>query len=340
MRVDTKYSLDPGFPVTRLRRLRSRAPLRRSLSETRLSPEDFVAPLFVCAGEGIRRPIASLSGHSVVSVDELAKDAEALSQVGVGGVLLFGIAPEKDAIGSQAWADDGPVPEALRWLRASLPALARWADVCLCGYTSHGHCGVLADGADASAEPFVDNDRTLPLLARAAACYARAGADVVAPSDMMDGRTAALRTSLDHDSYEHVAICSYAVKYASAFYGPFREAASSSPSAGDRRGYQMDPANGDVAVREAVLDVREGADLVIVKPALAYLDVVYRVRAHVPVPVVAYNVSGEYAMVKAAAARGWIDEATAAHEQLLSIKRAGASQIVTYFAREAAERLS
>jgi porphobilinogen synthase len=308
------------------------------LREARLDPAHLVAPVFVADGLGIRRPLASLPGQSVLSVDELAIEAEALVRVGVGGVLVFGLARVKSATGADAWADDGPVASALRLLRASFPQLTRWADVCLCAYTTHGHCGVLAADTARSGEAEVDNDRTLPLLVKAAVCYARAGADIVAPSDMMDGRVGAIRAALDARGHVHVAICSYAVKFASALYGPFRDAAASRPSVGDRRGYQLDPANAEEIVREAVHDVREGADLVLVKPAWTCLDVVRRVRANVSVPVAAYNVSGEYAMVKAAAANGWIDEAAAVDEMLIGVRRAGARVTVSYFAREAAER--
>jgi porphobilinogen synthase len=327
--------------MKRFRRLRTREAVRRAVRETRLSPAELIAPLFVCSGDGIRRDIPSLPGHAVLTVDRALDEARELARVGVGGVLLFGSPESKDEIGSAAWDEHGPVPSALRAIANEVPALMRWADVCLCGYTSHGHCGVPETSAHfAGSATVVNNDASLPLLARTAVCYARAGADVVAPSDMMDGRVAAIRSTLDDAGLVNTAICSYAAKFASALYGPFRDAAGSQPTSGDRRGYQMDPANGREAVAEAVQDVREGADIVMVKPALGYGDVVRRVRQSVPVPVAAYNVSGEYAMVKAAAARGWLDETAAMLELLLGIRRAGASPIVTYFAREAAEHLS
>jgi len=317
------------FPTTRLRRFRATPALRALVRETTLEPGDLVAPLFVCHGEKIRRPIASMPGQAQLSVDEAVREAEELARLGVGGVILFGIPEKKDAVGSEGYAKDGIVPRALRAMRAAAPGLTLWADVCLCEYTDHGHCGVLAGDR-------VDNDKSLPLLARAAVAYAEAGADIVAPSDMMDGRVGAIRKALDAAGLSETPLVSYAAKYASAFYGPFREAAGSAPQFGDRRGYQMDPSNGDEALREVALDLEEGADMVMVKPALPYLDIVRRVKERFGVPVAAYNVSGEYSMLKAAAERGWLDGERAALETLTAIRRAGADVIVTYHAKEIA----
>jgi porphobilinogen synthase len=300
--------------------------------ETELLPGDFIYPLFVEEGRGVRRPMASMPGIFNLSVDTAVEEAKRARDLGIGAVLLFGIPPTKDEVGSSGWEEDGIVPQAIRAIKEALPELVVIADVCLCEYTDHGHCGVLRDGG-------VDNDETLPLLAKAALSYARAGVDVIAPSDMMDGRVAAIRGALDEGGYSHLSVLSYAVKYASAFYGPFREAAQSTPQEGDRRGYQMDPANAREGLRMARRDVEEGADWLIVKPALAYLDVVSAVRKAVDVPVIAYNVSGEYAMIAAAARNGWIDGPRAMMEALLSIKRAGADKIITYHALEAAELL-
>jgi porphobilinogen synthase len=320
------------FPTTRLRRFRATPALRSLVRETTLEPGDLVAPLFLCHGEKVRRPIDSMPGHAQLSVDEAVREARELADLGVGGVILFGLPASKDATGSEAYAKDGIVPWALRALKGAVPSMTLWADVCLCEYTDHGHCGVL-DGER------VDNDRTLPLLAQAAVAYAQAGADIVAPSDMMDGRVGAIRRALDEASLRDTPIVSYAAKYASAFYGPFREAAESTPRFGDRRGYQMDPSNAAEALREVALDLQEGADMVMVKPALPYLDVVRRVKDHFGVPVAAYNVSGEYAMLKAAAERGWLDGERAALEALTAIRRAGADVIVTYHAKEIAPLL-
>jgi porphobilinogen synthase len=322
-----------SYPVTRMRRLRRTEALRRLARETTLSPGDLVAPLFVCHGERTRRPVSSMPGHAQLSVDEAAREAEALAALGVGGIILFGIPAKKDPEGREAYAEDGIVPRALRTIKAAAPGLLLWADVCLCEYTDHGHCGVLR-GEE------VDNDRTLPLLARAASVYADAGADLIAPSDMMDGRVRAIRAALDEAGRSDTPIVAYSAKYASAFYGPFREAAESTPRFGDRRGYQMDPANSDEALREVALDLEEGADAVMVKPALPYLDVIRRVKDRFGVPVAAYNVSGEFAVIKAAAERGWIDGERAALESLTAIRRAGADVILTYFAREAAPLLT
>jgi len=322
-----------SYPAQRGRRLRRTEGLRALARETRLSPDQLVAPLFVHQSEPARQPIASLPGQARLTPELAADEARALSALGVGSVLLFGIPARKDAEGSAAWDEQGPVPRAIRAIRRHAPQMVVWADVCLCEYTDHGHCGLLADGE-------VDNDATLPLLARAALAYAHAGADVVAPSDMMDGRVQALRAALDHAGLSRTAIVSYAVKYASAFFGPFREAAGSTPRLGDRRGYQMDSANVREALREAESDVAEGADAVIVKPGLPYLDVVRAVREALHVPLVAYQVSGEYAMIHAAAERGWIDLERAMVETVLGLRRAGADLVITYFARTLAERLA
>jgi porphobilinogen synthase len=302
------------------------------VAETELSAAQLVAPLFVIDGTSTRMPIASMPGHYRLSADLAAREAAELASLGVGSVLLFGIPSGKDAQGSGAWDERGPVPAAIRQIKAAAPELVVWADVCLCEYTDHGHCGVLTPAG-------VDNDATLPLLTRAAVCYARAGADAVAPSDMMDGRVAAIRAALDDHDCADCVIVSYAVKYASAFYGPFREAAGSTPQAGDRRGYQMDPPNVREAIREARADVDEGADIVMVKPGLPYLDVIRAVRESVEAPVAAYQVSGEFAMLHAAAERGWIDLPAAMWETSIALRRAGASILITYFAREIAERL-
>jgi porphobilinogen synthase len=319
-----------GFPTIRLRRLRRTAALRSLVRETRLSADRFVAPLFVRLGSGAREEISSLPGVFRLSPDEAVAEAGALSAVGVRAVILFGIPERKDDVGSEAWDDGAAVQETVRRLKASIPELTVMTDVCLDEYTSHGHCGVLR-GTE------VDNDATLPLLAQAAVSQARAGADVVAPSDMMDGRVGAIRRTLDAEGFERVAILAYSAKSASAFYGPFREAAGSAPKFGDRRGYQMDPANRREAMREIALDLDEGADAVMVKPALAYLDVIREARERFDAPIAAYNVSGEYAMVKAAAANGWIDEKRIVGEVLTGILRAGADFVLTYHAREAAE---
>jgi porphobilinogen synthase len=321
-----------GFPEHRGRRLRRTEALRALVRETRLHPGRLVLPLFVQSGEGVRDPVPSLPGVFRTSVDELMSDAREAARAGLGGVLLFGIPDEKDEQGSGAWDPEGAVQRAARRLHAELPELTVITDVCLCEYTSHGHCGLL-DGEE------VLNDPTLDVLARTAVSHARAGADIVAPSDMMDGRVGAIREALDDEGFAHVPILSYAAKYASAFYGPFREAVDSAPAFGDRRGYQMDPANQDEALREVWQDIDEGADIVMVKPALPYLDVIQRVKAETGWPVAAYHVSGEYAAVMAAAERGWLDEGRAMMEALTSIARAGADIIITYWARQAAARL-
>ena len=315
-----------SFPVTRLRRLRRSDRLRALVRETRLDLDDFVLPLFVGPAT---EPNPELPALGRFSVEDLATEAEEAARLGVRAVLLFGIPDEKDAEGSGAWDDDGVVQRALRALREASPGLVLLTDVCLCEYTSHGHCGVL-EGDE------VDNDATLELLARTADSHAAAGADAVCPSDMMDGRVAAIRAALDEDGHGELPIVSYAAKYASAFYGPFREAADSTPAFGDRRGYQLDPANVREALRECELDVAEGADALLVKPALPNLDVIRAVRERFDLPVGAYNVSGEYAMLKGAGARGWLDERQAALESLTAIKRAGADLVVSYWTKELA----
>lgn len=321
-----------SYPIVRPRRLRMSAALRRVVAETRLDPAQFVLPVFVVSGEGVRNPIASMPGHAQLSVDQVAIVAKEAEAVGIGGMMFFGIPDHKDETGSSAWDPNGPVPRAIDAVAAAAPELVRWADVCLCEYTSHGHCGPLQG-------ELVDNDSALPLLARAALAYADAGADVVAPSDMMDGRVGVIRSALDEQGHTDTVICSYAVKYASGYYGPFREAAGSAPAFGDRRSHQMDPRNVREAIREAHLDVGEGADLVMVKPAGPYLDVVRAVTEQVEVPVAAYQVSGEFAMIEAAAANGWIDRERVMLESLTGIVRAGAGIVLTYFAVDAARLL-
>ncbi len=320
------------FPSTRSRRLRRSDRLRRMVAETRLDPAAFVLPLFVVPGSDVARPITSMPGHHQLSVDRVVDVAREAEAAGVGGVILFGIPPSKDATGSGAWDPAGPVPTAIGAIKESAPDLVVWADVCLCEYTSHGHCGVVVGDT-------VDNDATLPLLADAAVVYADAGADVIAPSDMMDGRVAAIREALDGAGHHELPICSYSAKYASAYYGPFRDAAESAPAFGDRRTHQMDPPNAREALVEVRLDLAEGADMVMVKPAGPYLDVIASVRAAVDVPVAAYQVSGEFAMIEAAAANGWIDRERVIVESLLGIARAGADVILTYFAVDAARLL-
>jgi porphobilinogen synthase len=319
--------LSGSFPSYRPRRLRRTEPLRALVRETTLAPGDLVLPLFVAPGRGVRRAVASMPGVEQTSADELLKDAEEALRLGLGGVLLFGIPEHKDEAGSEGYAEGGVVQGAVRLLKRELPELLVATDVCLCEYTSHGHCGIVVDGD-------VDNDATVPLLARMAVTHAAAGADVVAPSDMMDGRVGAIRAALDGAGFGRTAILSYAAKYASAFYGPFRDAADSAPAFGDRRTAQMDPANVDEALREVRLDIQEGADIVMVKPALAYLDVIRRVKDATGWPVCAYHVSGEYAMIEAAAERGWIDGPRAHREALTAIRRAGADLVISYWARQ------
>ncbi|MEA3546218.1 MAG: porphobilinogen synthase [Thermodesulfobacteriota bacterium] len=321
------------FPEYRPRRLRRNEQFRSLIRETRLSSEQLIYPLFVQPGKGIREPVPSMPGVFRISVDQLGREAKECLALGINHVLLFGLPDKKDAMGSGAHAKDGIIQRAIRELKNKAPELMITTDVCLCEYTSHGHCGVLINHD-------VDNDATLEILARTALSHARAGADIVAPSDMMDGRVAEIRVALDENNYDMVPIMSYAVKYASAFYGPFRDAAECAPQEGDRRGYQMDPANVREALREATLDVEEGADILMVKPAVAYLDIINRLREEFDLPIAAYHVSGEYAMIKAAAEKGWIDEERVMQETLLSIHRAGADIIITYFAKEMARLLN
>jgi porphobilinogen synthase len=322
----------PSFPQYRPRRLRRTAALRNLVRETWLQPSQLVLPLFVRSGSGLRQPVESMTGVCQTSVDEMLVDAREAAALGVGGVLLFGIPDHKDATGSEAWNSGGPVQQAVRALKREVPELVVITDVCLCEYTDHGHCGVIQGGD-------VDNDATLELLSREAMSHAEAGADIVAPSDMMDGRVAAIRAALDGSGYSNTAILSYAAKFAGAYYGPFRDAAESTPQFGDRRSYQMDAGNVEEALREVRLDIEEGADMVMVKPAGPFLDVIHRVKAETGYPVAAYQVSGEYAMIQAAADRGWIDRERVMMDSLLGIRRAGADVIITYFAREAARAL-
>jgi len=313
--------------------LRRTAAIRALIRETRLSPDNFIYPLFVCPGEGQRREVGSMPGVYQLSVDEAVREASAAKSEGVPGVLLFGLPESKDVVGSAAHDPEGPVHTAVRAIKQEVPGLLVITDVCLCEYTSHGHCGIIVDDE-------IANDVTVEQLARAALSHAVAGADVVAPSDMMDGRVGRIRAALDDAGFTQAAIMSYAAKYCSAFYGPFREAADSAPAFGDRRSHQMDPANVDEALREVALDIEEGADIVMVKPALSYLDVIARVKAEFGYPVAAYQVSGEYSMLKAAGRNGWIDEPRAMMETLTSIRRAGADIIISYYAREAARALA
>jgi porphobilinogen synthase len=321
------------FPTYRGRRLRRGESLRRLVTETALSADDFILPLFVREGTGVRNPISAMPGHFQFSVDTLRQEVGEARSVGLKAVLLFGIPEVKDEQGSQAYASDGIIQRAVGELKGAFPELVVITDVCLCEYTSHGHCGVVKNNE-------VDNDATLVFLARMAVAHAQAGADMIAPSDMMDGRVGALRKALDAEGFNQVPIMSYAAKYASGFYGPFREAAESAPKFGDRTSYQMDPGNAREALREVRMDIAEGADIVMVKPALPYLDVIARVRASFDVPIAAYNVSGEFSMVKAAAQLGWIDGDRVMMECLLSIKRAGADLIISYFAKEAARKIA
>ncbi|MBW1711573.1 MAG: porphobilinogen synthase [Deltaproteobacteria bacterium] len=322
-----------AFPQNRLRRLRASPVLRRMAAETRLSLDDLILPLFIVEGKGVREPIASLPGQFRLSPDKAAQEARSAFDLGLPAVLLFGLPDSKDPEGSGAWAEKGVVQEGVRAIKKAVPEMCVICDTCLCEYTDHGHCGPVRG-------EIVDNDAALPLLARTAVSQARAGADMVAPSDMMDGRVGAIRRALDESDLSQVPILAYSAKFASAFYGPFREAVQSAPAFGDRKTYQMDPPNVREALRETALDVEEGADLIMVKPALAYLDVIRAVRERFDLPLAAYNVSGEYAMIKAAAQRGWIDGQQVMMETLIAIKRAGADLILTYFAVEAAKLLA
>lgn len=321
-----------GYPLHRLSRLRKNERLRRMIGETRISIDDLIMPYFIITGKKAIEPIESMPGICRISIDNLIKETKEVEQLGIPAILLFGIPEKKDALGSQAYVKDGIVQRAVREVKKEIPALTIITDVCLCSYTVHGHCGIVKDGE-------IDNDSTIELLARTALSHAQAGADIVAPSAMMDGQVKTIRENLDNNGYRKTAIMSYSAKYASSFYGPFREAANSSPQFGDRKLYQMNPANSDEAISEIKLDVEEGADIVMVKPALAYLDIISRVRDEFTVPIAAYNVSGEYAMVKAASQRGWLEEKKIVLEMLTSIKRAGADIIITYWAKEVAKWL-
>ena len=321
------------FPRYRPRRLRRNDKLRAMVRETALAPANLIYPLFVGPGKDKVQPVSSMPGVAQLSVDRAVAECQETLSLGIPAVILFGLPDHKDPVGSEAYADDGVVQQAIREIKSKLPELLVITDVCLCEYTDHGHCGVIKNGD-------VDNDSTLTLLVKESLSHARAGADIVAPSDMMDGRVGAIRQALDVSGFAQTAIMAYAAKYASGFYGPFREAAESTPQFGDRRSYQMDPANSDEALREVELDIREGADIVMVKPAMAYLDVVYRVKQKFGYPVAAYNVSGEYSMIKAAGQNGWIDEERIMMEVLYAIRRAGADMILTYFAKEAARFLA
>jgi porphobilinogen synthase len=323
-----KY-ISPAFPVTRLRRLRKNAVLRDMFRETVLTKKDFIFPLFIVEGNNIKKEIGSMPNIFQMSVDAAVKECEELLNLGIKAVILFGIPEHKDETGSSAYTENGIIQKAIKAIKKSFPEMLVITDVCLCEYTSHGHCGVIEDGD-------VQNDKTLELLAEEALSHARSGADIIAPSDMMDGRVGRIRRILDENNFTEIPIMAYSAKYASAFYGPFREAAESAPQFGDRKSYQMDAGNSDEAMREIAQDISEGADVVMVKPALAYLDIIRRAKDEFNLPVAAYNVSGEYAMIKAAGARGWIDEKRAMLEMLLSIKRAGANVIITYFAKDAA----
>ncbi len=316
--------------MIRPRRLRKTSTIRRMVKETIIRADDLIYPVFVKHGKGEREPISSMVGHHRLSVDELVKEAAEVSSLGIPAVILFGLPKKKDELGSEAYARDGIVQQAVAAIKERGPELAVLTDVCLCEYTDHGHCGIIKDGQ-------VDNDTTVEILSRVALSHAEAGADFVAPSDMMDGRVKAIRDTLERDGFKDTGILAYAVKYASSFYGPFREAADCEPQFGDRAGYQMDPANAREALKEAFIDVEEGADIIMIKPALPYLDIIHQVRTHIDLPLAAYNVSGEYAMVKAADQKGWIEGEKVMMEMLLSIKRAGADLILTYFAKEVAK---
>jgi porphobilinogen synthase len=321
------------FPAYRPRRLRRNETLRQLIRETTLTAGNLIYPLFVGPGTNVARPVSSMPGVAQLSVDHAVLECREAAALGIPAVILFGIPENKDPVGSEAYIGDGVVQQAIKAIKEAIPALLVVTDVCLCEYTDHGHCGVVKDGA-------VDNDSTVELLAKEALSHAQAGADIIAPSDMMDGRVGAIRRALDSNGFDQIAIMAYAAKYASGFYGPFREAAESTPQFGDRRSYQMDPANTDEALREVALDIQEGADIIMVKPALAYLDVIYRVKQKFGYPVAAYNVSGEYSMIKAAGMNGWIDEERIMLEVLFSIRRAGADMILTYFAKQLARALA
>lgn len=325
--------IQPDFPTTRLRRMRKSAPLREMFRETTLSIADFIYPLFIVEGENIKTEISSMPGQYQLSVDQVLLECDELERLGIKSILLFGIPGKKDAVGSGAYDSDGIVQKALRAIKSSFPHLITITDVCLCEYTSHGHCGVIDEGN-------VENDATLDLLVKEALSHTESGADIIAPSDMMDGRIGAIRNALDQNGFTEIPIMAYSAKYSSAFYGPFREAAESTPQFGDRKAYQMDLANSDEALREIALDIREGADIVMVKPALSYLDVIRRTKDNFNIPIAAYNVSGEYSMIKAAAERGWLDGDNVMIETLTSIKRAGADVIITYFAKDAARLIN
>lgn len=320
------------FPTHRPRRLRRNENLRRMVRETHVRVNDFIMPLFIVPGSAVTNPISSMPGIAQLSVDRAVEECKEIRDLGIPGVILFGIPDHKDAVGSDAYADNGIIQQALTALKQDVPGLLLMTDVCFCEYTDHGHCGIIK-GQD------VDNDATLEILVKESVSHAQAGADIIAPSDMMDGRVGAIRQGLDSAGFSRVPILAYAAKFASGFYGPFREAAESTPQFGDRRSYQMDPANSDEALREVAFDIEEGADMVMVKPALPYLDIIRRVKDHFDYPIAAYNVSGEYAMIKAASQNGWLDEERVMMETLTSIKRAGADMILTYFAKEAARVL-
>ncbi len=326
------------FPTVRLRRLRMTEQFRRMVAETSLSVDDFIYPLFVCPGEKVKREVRSMPGVYQQSIDNIIRECEEVYKLGIPAVILFGIPERKDEFGSEAYNEDGIIQRTVRALKKEIPELIIITDVCLCEYTSHGHCGVVKEIAPGKYE--IVNDETVELLAKEALSHAEAGADMVAPSDMMDGRVSAIRKILDENGFQNVPIMSYAAKYASGFYGPFREAAESAPKFGDRKSHQMDPANSDEALHEIALDLQEGADIVMVKPALAYLDVIYRAKQELKVPIAAYQVSGEYSMIKAAGLNGWIDEQRIMLETLTAIKRAGADLILTYFAKDAAKILN
>lgn len=337
-------SHQPGYPISRPRRLRTSSNLRAMVRETQLNPQDFIYPLFVRHGKDIQQEIRSMPGNYQWSVDKLAEEAKDIASLGIPGVILFGIPDEKDPVGQENFASEGVVQQAIREIKNAVPELVVVTDVCLCEYTDHGHCGILNRGEQHSPtlpSDYVLNDSTLEILGKVAVSHAQAGADITAPSGMMDGMVAAMRTALDAAGYESLPILSYAVKYASSYYGPFRDAAESPPSFGDRKSHQMDPANRREAIKEAALDVAEGADMLMVKPALPYLDIIYQIRETFPeLPLAAYNVSGEFSMLKAAAANGWVDEKGVVLETLTSIKRAGADLILTYHAKEAAKWLN